>query len=149
MYVCMYVGMYVCMYVYTCMCVCIHVCTYVCMYVLRKDGCMHVCMYACIISMYVPVCCPSVRSSIPLSLFIFPCLFVCISFYPTIRLLVCHCVILSVSLSGTDQCGPNREVFLSSFTNRPIALPILLLTMHQDLLLVQGFLTLLLCHGPL
>jgi hypothetical protein len=47
---------------------------------------------------------------------------------------------LPVSLPGTDQCGPNSEVLLlSSFTKRPIALPILLLTMQQALLLVQGF----------
>ena len=149
-----YVYMYVRTYVHICMYICTYVRMYICMYVCMYGwmyACVYVSMYVCMYHIYVCTClsvCPFIHSSLSLS--IHPCLFVCISFYPTVRLLVCHSVILSVSVPGTDQCGPNSELLLlSSITKRPIALPILLLAMRQDFLLEQGFLTLLLFHGPL
>ena len=118
--------------------VCMYVCMYVCTYYVRMDVCMCVCMHVC---MDVPYLCIylSVRLSAHpfLSLSILPCLFVCISFYPTARLLVCQSVILFVSLPVTDQSGPNSKLFLLfSFTKGPIALPILLLNLQQDLILL-------------
>jgi len=155
-YIYIYVRTYVCMYVYMyalCMYVRMHACIYVRMYVC-KCVYMYVCMYVCMdvpyLCIYLSVC-PFIHSSLSFSLSLSLSFHVCLYiFLSNIRLLVCHSVILSVSLLVTYQCGPNSEVvLLSSISKRPIALPILLLTMQQDTLLVQRFLNLLLFNGPL